>query len=470
MGIPSIDRATQNLVQWTARGEWDALQREFFEAHFEPVTDGIDLPDDAFEVLADEDGGMLSVFVLEEFFTARFGEHGELNVVDDYLKRRGWRESVPARRYLEALRDSTLSLYEVIDIVRGRHMTVRDLLLGGAPVRVEEKLGSQGAAPWDRLAARIVPVRGKYRFTGAILRFRHELSRELLTALEKMAGELQDGIRKDSGKRGATAPVTRELAREVMVRTPLFARILSQFWLFDAVVRARAPAPELRNTDDEAMLLCEVRFPLNSDAPRVVYVLDGIEGFEREEDGEPRWRWFAAGSPLYRASRHRPGQSATESSETPIGTTSLGYIETTKKGTLVLSVNSRERAERGRDLLASRLGDLVGPALIAHQTPERAQEKRSGPAPVEPEVPPEEALQVMHSYLDDHYRRTLDEPFPMLDGKTLREVAATTKGRDRVVDWLKQLENAEHHRAAQLGHRPYDTAWLWRELGIEAPR
>ena len=469
MGIPSIDRATQNLVQWAAPGEWEALQREFFEAHFEPVTDGIDLPDDAFEVLPDEDGGMLSVFMLEEFFTARFGEHGERNVVDDYLKRRGWRESVPARRYLEALRDSTLSLYEVVDIVRGRHMTVRDLLLGGTPVRVEEKRGSQAAAPWDCLAARIVPVRGKYRFTGAILRFRHELSRELLTALEKMAGELQDGIRSDSRKRGATAPVTRELAREVMVRTPLFARILSQFWMFDAVVRARASAPELRNTDDEAMLLCEVRFPLTADEARVAEVLDGIEGFEREEDGEPRWRWFATGSPLYRASRHRRGQSATESSEHPIGTTSLGYIET-RKGALVLSVNSRERAERGRGLLASRLGGLVGAALIAHQTPERALEERSGQAPDEPEVPPEEARKVIHSYLDDHYQRTLDEPFPMLDGKTLREAAATTKGRDRVVDWLKQLENAEHHRAAQHGHRPYDTAWLWRELRIEAPR
>ena len=468
MGIPSIDRATQNLVQWAARGEWETLQREFFEAHFEPVTDGLDLPDDAFEVLPDEDGGMLSVFVLEEFFTARFGEHGELNVVDDYLKRRGWRESVPARRYLEALRDSTLSLYEVIDIVRGRHMTIRDLILGGAPVRVDEKLGSQRAAPWDRLAARIVLVHGKYGFTGAILRFRHELSRELLTALEKMAGELQDGIRSDSRKRGATAPVTRELAREVMVRTPLFARILSQFWLFDAVVRTQAPAPELRNTDDEAMLLCEVRFPLTGDAARVAEVLDGVEGFEREEDGEPRWRWFAAGSPLYRASRHRRGHSATESSENPIGTTSLGYIET-RKGTLVLSVNSRERAERGRALLASRLGNLIGPALIAHQTPERAQEARSGQAPDEPEVPPEEALKVMHSYLDDHYRRTLDEPFPMLDGKTLRDAAATTKGRGRVIDWLKQIENAEHHRAAQHGHRPYDTAWLWRELGIQVP-
>ena len=39
---------------------------------------------------------MVYGFVLEDFFTARFGEEGELNVVDDYLKRRGWREKVPA--------------------------------------------------------------------------------------------------------------------------------------------------------------------------------------------------------------------------------------------------------------------------------------------------------------------------------------------------------------------------------------
>ena len=90
--------------------------------------------------------------------------------------------------------------------------------------------------------------------------------------------------------------------------------------------------------------------------------------------------------------------------------------------------------------------------------------------PDEPAILPDEAVQVIHSYLDDHYRRTLDDPLPMLDGKTLREAASTRKGRARVIDWLKQLENTEHRRAAQQGHRPYDTAWLWRELGIEAPR
>ena len=90
--------------------------------------------------------------------------------------------------------------------------------------------------------------------------------------------------------------------------------------------------------------------------------------------------------------------------------------------------------------------------------------------PDEPAIPPDEAVQVIHSYLNDYYRRTLDDPLPILDGKSLREAAATPKGRGRVIDWLKQLENIEHRRAAQQGHRPYDTAWLWRELGIEAPR
>ena len=104
------------------------------------------MPDDALDVLPDDAAGMLSVFILEDFFTARFGEHGESNVIDDYLKRRGWRESVPVRRYLAALRDSTVSLYEVVDIVPGRYVTVRDLILGGETVRVEEKLGSQAAA------------------------------------------------------------------------------------------------------------------------------------------------------------------------------------------------------------------------------------------------------------------------------------------------------------------------------------
>ena len=110
-------------------------------------------------------------------------------------------------------------------------------------------------------------------------------------------------------------------------------------------MQARAPSPELRNTDDEAILFCEVRFPLKGDETRVAAVLDGIEEFEREEDDGARWRWVAAGSPMHRAAGHRSGGPGSDSSEDAIGTTMLGHAEI-RRQTLVLSVNS-ESAPRG---------------------------------------------------------------------------------------------------------------------------
>ena len=80
------------------------------------------------------------------------------------------------------------------------------------------------------------------------------------------------------------------------------------------------------------------------------------------------------------------------------------------------------------------------------------------------------AEQVIHSYLDDHYRRALDDPLPLLDGKTPRQAVKTKKGRAQVVGWLKLLENSEFRRAAGQGHNPYDTAWMWRELKVEDAR
>jgi hypothetical protein len=68
--------------------------------------------------------------------------------------------------------------------------------------------------------------------------------------------------------------------------------------------------------------------------------------------------------------------------------------------------------------------------------------------------------------LTQHYRRTLDDPLPLLDDKTPRQAVKTKKGRAQIVGWLKLLENSEFRRAAGQGHNPYDTAWMWRELKL----
>ena len=435
MRNPDFNKATKNLLNWTERAQWQPLLAQVHLEHFEALADAPDIDEQEVADVMGEASDVLSAFILEEFFTARFGGQAELNVIDDYLGRRGWRETGPARRYLEAMRDSRVSLYEVLDTDPGRSLTLRDLLLEGEAVRVSERLGSRAAVRWDRLAARIVEVDGTKYFTGALLKFSHEVTIEILSAFEEIVRETKKDMK-------------RALRRSMRKR------------------RGLLPPPQLRNTDDEPIVFCQVRFPMLAEPAKVSAALDRIEAFEREKDADAHWVWLAAGSPSRRMARRRARTPAAQRGDES-GTTVLGRAEIAAKA-LVLSVNSTERAERGQALLASRLGDLLGRALVSHQDPGQAMEEwTSRGRRDEPVDWPEEAMQ---AYLDEHYRDTLDEPLAALGGQSPRRAAATKKGRGRVIEWLKQLENNEHRRAAAQGHAPYDTAWLWRELRIDPPR
>lgn len=61
----------------------------------------------------------------EDFLGQRY-EDG--NIVDLYLKRRGWKETALNQAYFAALRDAPVSLYEVSGVQPGASMVLRDLL------------------------------------------------------------------------------------------------------------------------------------------------------------------------------------------------------------------------------------------------------------------------------------------------------------------------------------------------------
>jgi hypothetical protein len=136
---------------------------------------------------------------------------------------------------------------------------------------------------------------------------------------------------------------------------------------------------------------------------------------------------------------------------------------------LSLEVNSTARAERGRALLEPVLAGLVGPPLTERTdleqmlTAERPPPKPSG-------LSPEEERALIHQGIDDHYRGLLDEPIPSLGGKSPRAAAKTSKEREKVVAWLKTLENHSAKRPAGDPIGEYDFGWMWRELGVEALR
>jgi len=107
---------------------------------------------------------------LRTFVRARLLREGG-NVIDDYLEQRGWKTSIQARDYLRTLRGSLMSLYEVVEVKPDRGLVLRDLVRGGQPVEVDEKLGSHSAAIWDRIAARILTIGGRQYLSGAVLSF-----------------------------------------------------------------------------------------------------------------------------------------------------------------------------------------------------------------------------------------------------------------------------------------------------------
>ena len=137
MRIAGADKAIGNVVAWASRDEWADDWTHVLADHLAPVCDDLGIEFDALETTLGSDGyAIVFACAVEDFISRSFGDE-QRNAVDEYLKRRGWRESSSGKTYLRALRASVISLYEVVDLVPGRHLVVRDLIRGGDPVRVD---------------------------------------------------------------------------------------------------------------------------------------------------------------------------------------------------------------------------------------------------------------------------------------------------------------------------------------------
>jgi hypothetical protein len=108
------------------------------------------------------------------------------NAVDEYLKRRGWKEPASVRTYMAALRSSTMSLYEVSDIVPGESFRARDLARGGEPVLISERSATGSLKPWDRIAARVVQVGSKMQIGGGVLLLEMGTAETCIEALQEL--------------------------------------------------------------------------------------------------------------------------------------------------------------------------------------------------------------------------------------------------------------------------------------------
>jgi hypothetical protein len=460
------------LIKWAGREEWSALFEEVVDEHFGEVCEtwGVEPGFEQLgEVLGEETAMTLWGCAFEDFLT-RPDEDGERTIVDDFLKRRGWKESVSNRRYMEALRDSVMSLYEVSDVVPGESFLARDMILGGEPVRVSEQSASRVLKQWDRIAVRIVKVSGRHVMSGGLLLFSHDLADELLDVareeIEAAKGPMEDALAEAGPVElspDGELPDSEEMLKVLFLATA--APLITSLWLDEALERALgADGADMVNSDGDAVVPHMLRFALKDGVTveRLRERLRGVPTF-REED-ENFWNWVDGDDAVTQADGAAGGPAGERKGRVyrvtmDDGAEVLGNVAI-EDGELAVYVNSESRAGLARAILHDLASDLLGTPVV---TVDAAPADRDGDE-AESAISEEEKAELLGRFLHQHYEETLDQPIPMLDGMTPREAAARPDSRAKVAGWLKYIENG----SARMGTGgEIDFSWMWKELGLE---
>lgn len=192
-----IGKTMDHLIRWSEQDDWAQCQSDILADHFDPISEMYALHDHEIIDLIGDAAAPLFAFIMEDFFTAQFGDRGEKNIVDSYLGRHGWRENIQGKRYLKALKFSTAMLYEICDLEPARTVTVRDLILGGDPVAVADSSLLDSAERGDCFAGRLLDVDEKPYLTTGLLYYPRAAARSACRTLDAAADRFVEHVREE---------------------------------------------------------------------------------------------------------------------------------------------------------------------------------------------------------------------------------------------------------------------------------
>src|SRR5688572_25868790 len=185
---PDLDAAIEHLRRYSAGQPWANHRPGHLATMLGPIPDdyGLDLEQLFHEVQQSGHVSSLVAYLDESFFAA---EHGDdrANVIDDYLRRRGWQETPRAREYLQGIRTTAPTLWEVQDVGPGEWIDVRDRLRETPTRRIVEHTASQTLRRWDCFVARVVEPRGETMLTAGVLSLTRDTADNIEQVVRKAA-------------------------------------------------------------------------------------------------------------------------------------------------------------------------------------------------------------------------------------------------------------------------------------------
>lgn len=275
----------KGLFRWVNRDDWS----DAFEAHRDvSVTTILKVSGLSEDELFDRLGPGLTEALLawvELDFLTTVRADGR-NIVDEYLDRRGFKESTGTRSLMRAVRNSIPSLYEVVQKQPGGVYRLRDLLRQGGPVDVVASLPEGAVGGF--IALRVVPAMGKLQPVGLPLPFPTVVIEQTLEHFRESIEVVDIG----PGVTAAPVPDLPEIDRRLRACGSAFVLI----WILSIVLGLKAerePEAEVDQDDIDPAEPHAVEFPFlattTGDAVR-----ERLEGDERLRDfGDNLWSWAA---------------------------------------------------------------------------------------------------------------------------------------------------------------------------------
>jgi hypothetical protein len=352
----------------------------------------------------------------------------EHRVADMLLGRGGPLFSAEQRQWIELLTSSRLGLYEVVDVVPGESLLLKDILFPQqAPVLVRERSGSRDAARLDLMAVRILPVDDHHELSGAAYSIPRQRSFDLIAELRN---ELQ-GLTPDD-------------ATDVK---EILSVIIPARWLEWFVRPLEIPQILDRYTGEPILLITD--YYQVEDWTALEQALSGetdVEGSRSEG-----WDCLFEGDDGLQRSR-------------------LSINSGRRPDQIEVSYRTQQYADEGRPWFEAVAGTAVIFRTRQIADPKgmlsQAKPSKAPKTAVRDEMPPEVIGEVIEQSIRQHYADWADQPLPALDGRTPREAIQNPEGLEQVKFLLHTYEHGEARQAKAQKRPTVSYEFLWQELGI----
>jgi len=341
------------------------------------------------------------------------------------------------RRILKEWQNTLFGVYEVIEILKGRGVRLRDIVTE-EKYFVEDVSASNAAAMWDLLAARIISVDGALHLSGAATLLPQRRKRDLKDFLQTRFMDYK------------------RTHKEASFREFLHAEshTIIQY-------ASQKQMPILTTIEGDELCLARALYELK-DREAAKRILDEMEEFQsksREGDDAIVYNWLEAEPPANQ--RSRCDDSGGFEEHRLLGTVTL------TRDTLELECLSKKRLYQLKELMEGALKSTIKYLADLSVDAKTALERlRDRPEKETPSLPRDEERKVTEEYLNRYYlEKWINMKIPALHNRTPKQAMKTEEGKTSLTQLLSEMQNLQE-RLRRHGEPYFNVDRLRRKLGL----